>query len=560
VRGRASVAALAVLGGLGACRSEAPPSAGPPPERTADLVLEGGVILTLDERAPRVDAIAIKDGRILALGADVAGTIGPDTRRLTLDGGSCTPGLQDAHAHLPSLGRQLEEVDLRGASSIEEVVARLKQQAPATGWIVGRGWDQNLWPGQAMPTHGPLTEAFPDRPVWLRRVDGHAGWGNEAVLKAAGVDATTPDPEGGELLRDEQGLPTGVFVDTAMGAVPVPRPDDDEIRRSILAGQAHALERGLTGVHDMGVSESVDRIYRELAAGEGEERLRIRVTGYADVDWFEDGLAARTPDVPAPEDPYALVGVKAYADGALGSRGAALLAPYADRPDHRGKLIRSEAELERLAVDAMGRGWQLATHAIGDRGNRAVLDAYAAAFQRHRRRDHRFRVEHAQILDLADIPRFAELGVIASMQPTHATSDMAWVPARIGPDRVAGAYAWQRFLGTGAHVAFGSDFPVELADVTHGLYAAVTRQDPDGQPPGGWLPEQRVSLAQALRGFTVEAAYAGWREEHLGALRPGAQADVSCFVEDLEAATPATLRAATVRATIVRGRVEWERD
>lgn len=534
----------------------------PEPAEPADLVIVGGSIVTMDAKSPRVDAIAVRDGKVQAIGtaAEIEALAGSATRRIDLGGGVCTPGLQDAHAHLTGLGRNLEEVDLRGAKSVEEVIERIRDQAPPEGWITGRGWDQNLWPDTSMPSHEALTAAFPDRPVWLRRVDGHAGWGNLAAMQAAGVGPETPDPEGGELLRDEAGNPTGVLVDTAMGLVPVPAASPEALERWVLAGQAHVLARGITGVHDMGVSEPVDVIYRRLAASEDpKRRLRIRVTGYADADWFEKSLVGqRKPDAATPQSMYTLIGVKAYADGALGSRGAALISPYADRPGHSGKLIRQPDAMEKLATDAMGEDWQVATHAIGDRGNRVVLDAYERAFQRHRKRDHRFRVEHAQIVDVSDIPRFAKLSVIASMQPTHATSDMPWVPARVGEQRLAGAYAWRRFLKAGVHLAFGSDFPVEETDVTYGLYSATTRVDPEGKPEGGWLPDQKLTLDEAIRAFTSEAAFAARREDHLGRLRKEMQADLTCFADDIFQLAPPALRTATIRATIVGGEVMYE--
>lgn len=535
----------------------------PDPADAADLVIVGGSILTMDIANAKSEAVAIREGKVQRLGArkDIESLVGSNTKTIDLGGGTCTPGLHDAHAHLTGLGKNLEEVDLRGATSIEEAIERIREQAPKTGWITGRGWDQNLWPDKAMPTHHALTEAFPDRHVWLRRVDGHAGWANQKVIDAAGVTLETPDPEGGEFLRDEEGNATGVFVDTAMKSVPVPDASPEELERWVLGGQAHVLERGITGIHDMGVSKSVDEIYRRLAATkDGDARLKIRLIGYADVDWFEAELMGnKGPDEPGPEDLYALSGVKAYADGALGSRGAALIKPYSDRPGHRGKLIRSLEKMEKLSTEAMGQGWQVATHAIGDRGNRMVLDAYERAFQRHRKRDHRFRIEHAQIMDPADIARFADIGVIASMQPTHATSDMPWVPDRIGDERLPGAYAWQRFLKAGVHLAFGSDFPVERADITHGLYAAITRTDAEGKPEGGWLPDQTLSLDEAIRAFSAEAAYAARREAHFGKLARDMQADLTCFVDDIHGLSPAALRDAAIRATIVRGEVMYEK-
>jgi predicted amidohydrolase YtcJ len=524
-----------------------------PPSTKATLVIEGGVVWTGDAERPRADAIAIAGTTILAVGdaAAMRSLAAPDAAVLDLSGGMAVPGLCDAHAHLVGLGQSLEVVDLRGARSIDDVLARLRASAPKTGWVLGRGWDQNLWPDAAMPSHAPLTAAFPDRPVWLRRVDGHAGWANRALLEHAKIDRTTKSPDGGEILRDGDGNPTGVLVDAAMGLVVPPAASTADVRRWILAGAAHATERGLTGVHEMGIGPDTDAIYRELASA-GE--LRMRVHAYADEDWLVNGLGDREPDAVRPDAAYLLRGVKLYADGALGSRGAALLADYADRPGHRG-LMQHPVDTLRERVGACIRGgWQIATHAIGDAANRAVLDAYAGALANAPRQDRRLRIEHCQIVDLRDIARFAEIGVVASMQPTHATSDMAWVPARIGDTRLAGAYAWRRFLEAKVALAFGSDFPVERVDPIHGLFAAITRQDEHGQPPGGWLPDQKLTLSEALAAFTTGAAFAGHRDDHLGILRAGMQADITCFATPLDERDPAALRDAKIRATIVAGR------
>ncbi|HET6584397.1 MAG TPA: amidohydrolase [Nannocystaceae bacterium] len=536
---------------LGACASANNRSSRPAGARAATLVLTNGVVWTGDAKQPRAQAIAIAGDTIVALGddRDVRALAAADTPVLDLAGGMAVPGLVDAHAHLVGLGRSLEVVDLRGARSIDEVVARLLAGAPKTGWVLGRGWDQNLWPGAAMPTHAPLTAAFPDRPVWLRRVDGHAGWANRTVLELAKIDRATTAPAGGEILRDG-GEPTGVLVDAAMGLVSPPPATKADVRRWILAGAAHALARGLTGMHEMGIDADEDAIYRELASA-GE--LPLRVVAYASEGWLDAGFGERVRDEVRPDAHYLLRGVKLYADGALGSRGAALLADYADRAGHRGLMQQTPAELLARCEACVRGGWQIATHAIGDAANRAVLDAYASALQRVPVADARLRIEHCQILDLADIPRFAELGVVASMQPTHATSDMPWVPDRVGTTRLAGAYAWRRILAAGVPLAFGSDFPVEDVEPTHGLYSAITRRDPQGQPAGGWLPDQTLTLVEALAAFTRGAAFASHREDHLGMVRVGMKADLTCFATPLDEREPLAIRDAEIRATIVAG-------
>lgn len=525
-------------------------------ERRPQLVLRRAAI-----RAPGVPssttAIAIAEGTIVALGseADVAGWTSPSTRIVDLGGATVTAGLVDAHAHLVSLGRSLAIVDLRGATSIDEVVERLRKGAPAEGWVMGRSWDQNLWPGKQMPDHAPLTAAFPDRPVWLRRVDGHAGWGNAELLRVAGIDRDTASPEGGEILRDRDGNPTGVLVDAAMDRVPVPPVERGEVEASILRAQQHALARGLTGIHDMGIDADEDALYLHLQA---EGRLALRVTAYASESWLRGGLERRTPDVPEPQHRYALIGVKLYADGALGSRGAALLADYADRHGHRGLLQQSVEALTELVRSAAELGYQPAIHAIGDAANRAALDAIERGMSAAQRQALRPRVEHCQILAPEDIPRFAALGVIASMQPVHATSDMPWVPERLGAARTAGAYAWQSLIAAGARLCFGSDFPVEKVEPTLGLYAAITRQDLEGSPSGGWLPEQRVDLDRAIDGFTSGAAFAGHREASSGRIAVGMSADLTCFGEVLAQDDPRAIADAPVAMTIVAGDVAFE--
>lgn len=534
------------------------PSRSTPETTTASLIVRGGTILTMDPDAPKAEAIAVDGDRIVALGAprELDAWVGPDTDVIDLQGGLAVPGLVDAHAHLVGLGVSLETVDLRGAVSIDDVVERLKAGDRGGAWLTGRGWDQNLWPGAAMPTSKALDDAFPGRPVWLRRVDGHAGWASRAALEASGIGKDTTSPPGGEILRGKDRAPSGVLVDAAMGLMKLPAATEDDIRRYVAQAQSHALERGLTGVHDMGVGPDEDRVYRSLVQADAASPLLLRVTGYASESWFSAELTDTDPDVAEPGSRYALVGVKMYADGALGSRGAALLAPYSDRPDHTGLMQHTAAELESLSLAGARKGWQMATHAIGDAGNRAVLDAYAAAIpQWSGPPGARFRIEHCQIVAVEDIARFAALGIIASMQPTHATSDMPWVPARIGEARLPGAYAWRRFLDASVPLAFGSDFPVERVDVTHGLYAAITRQDAEGNPAGGWLPDQRLELSEAIAAFSSTAAYAARREDHLGRLKVGYQADITCFAEDLQSLAPKQIRDAKIAATVIGGRV-----
>ncbi len=499
-------------------------------------VLVADTIHTGDPAQPVAGALAwdTGDGRLLAVGAaDAVLQMYPQAPRIDAGSATVVPGLIDAHAHLMYLGYTLMQADLIGARSKEEVIDRLRIFAadlPPGAWLRGNGWDQNLWPDKAFPTAADLDAAFPDIPVWLDRVDGHAGWANSAALRvvaaAKGARALQGEwqPEGGRIVRDGKRQPTGVFVDGAMHLVTdaIPALDDAGRERALALALDKAVSNGLTGVHDMGVSREDLALMKRFAE---QGRLPLRIDAYADgngealQDLCNGGMYRHAGGR------LQMQGVKLFMDGALGSRGAAMLADYNDDPHNRGLLVTSPADFETAVRKADGCKVQVATHAIGDRGNRIALDTYEKVLGARKGEDHRWRIEHAQVVALDDIPRFAALGVIASMQPTHATSDMGWAEQRVGPERVKGAYAWQRYLHSGARLALGSDFPVEQVDPRLGLYAAVTRQDRDGQPPGGWQPEQRLSAAEALRGFTSDAAWAGHDEQQVGRLQRGLRAD-----------------------------------
>jgi predicted amidohydrolase YtcJ len=400
------------------------------------------------------------------------------------------------------------------------------------------------------PARAPLDAAAPANPVALRRIDGHALWVNGAALRAAGVTAATPDPDGGSIVRDARGEPTGVLVDNAMALVEdkIPAAAPEVIRRRVLLGARTAAAAGLTAVHDMGIDASMLAAYRQLAA---EGALPVRVRGMLDGDKL---MAGRHPD--RDEDGtalFVLAGVKLWADGALGSRGAALLEPYDDDPGNRGLVLTSRAEVERIARATLAGGWQLAVHAIGDRANREVLDAFAAAGVKPA---HRYRIEHAQVVAPEDLRRFGELGIVASMQATHATSDMPWAEARVGARRLQGAYAWRSMLMAGAPLVGGSDFPVEEVAPLLGLWAATTRQDAAGKPEGGWLPEQKLTLHEALHTYTVAPARAAFAEHRRGRLVPGFVADVTVFDREL---LVERLLATRVDMTLLGGRVVYER-
>jgi len=520
-------------------------------------------IRTMDPERPVARAMAYDaQGRILAVGTqeDLARRW-PRAKRLDFGDATLIPGLIDAHGHVSGQGALLTQANLVGTRSKEEIIERLREFGKTLGegeWLVGRGWDQNDWPEKEFPTAADLDGAFPDRPVWLYRIDGHAAWANSAAMRAVKRDLTGDwQPEGGRILRDAQGRPTGVFIDLAENLVEEVRPPLDEAgaERLLLAGMQEAVRHGLTGVHDAGVSLAELRLYQRLAdAG----RLPLRITAMADGDGATlDHLCASGP-VGHPSGRLRMRSVKLYADGALGSRGAALLEPYSDDHGNHGLLLTQPDELRRIVRKAKACGVQVATHAIGDRGNREVLDAYAEVLGEDAAGDHRWRIEHAQVLAPEDLPRLAELGVIASMQPTHATSDMPWAEDRVGPRRITGAYAWRRLRDSGARLALGSDFPVEAVDPRLGLYAAVTRADADGQPAGGWMPQEKLTAFEALRGFTLDAAYAGFAEDEVGSLEPGKRADFVVLADDPLAVAGAALRELRVLATYVDGRPVYE--
>jgi len=497
-------------------------------------LLVANAIHTGDPVQPTVGAIAwdADSGRVLDTGsADALLQLYPQAPRIDVGDATVVPGLIDAHAHLVYLGNILAQADLTGARSRAEIVQRLqqfeKQLAPGE-WLQGGGWDQNRWDNTDFPTAADLDAAFPERPVYLDRIDGHAGWVNTAALRIA-EKAGKPlsgdwQPDGGRIVRDAAGKPTGVLVDAASSLVSghIPAPDDATREKRLQAALQMAVSNGLTGVHDMGVSRGDLALMKRLA---DQGKLPLRIDAYADGNQgaLDDLCTGGLYDHPGGR--LQMRGVKLFMDGALGSRGAALLADYSDDPHNRGLLVTSPEDFEVAVRKADGCKVQVATHAIGDRGNRIALDTYEKVLGSHKDSDHRWRVEHAQVVSLQDIPRFAKLGVIASMQPTHATSDMGWAEQRVGAERIQGAYAWQRYLHSGARLALGSDFPVEKVDPRLGLYAAVTRQSRDGQPPGGWQPEQRLSAAEALRGFTSDAAWAGHDEAQVGTLQRGLRAD-----------------------------------
>ena len=518
----------------------------------ADLVLVGGDVRTMNVAAPRARAIAIRDGVIVAVGEEqeVQPWIGPATPTIVLHGKTVTPGLVDAHCHLYGLGTALDEIELRGTASEREVVELVRAARQRDGVISGRGWDQNRWPEQRFPTRASLDAALPDRVIVLERVDGHALWVSSKTLALAGITKDTPDPPGGKIVRDARGEPTGVFVDNAMALVraKLPQPDAAVIERRLRAAWAKAIAAGITGAHEMGITAEVVRAYEQLAAAH-ELPLRVYAFALGDPDHVD---ALGVPH--APVGRFALRGVKFFVDGALGSRGARLAADYDDDRGNRGLWVTEPAQLARAVAIAVKQRWQVAIHAIGDAGVAAVIDAYLP----HADKNLRLRIEHAQIVAPGDFDRIVAAHAIASMQPTHATSDMPWAEARVGGERITGAYAWRTMLDHGIWLAFGSDFPVEDVSPLAGIYAAVTRQDAAGNPPGGWHAEQRLTLDEAIAAFTSGAAVAEFAEARRGMIAPGRDADLTVF--DRALAPDRSLLETRVDATIVAGEIVYRRS
>ncbi|MFD2532632.1 amidohydrolase [Gracilimonas halophila] len=473
------------------------------------------------------ETMIIENGKIVDVGGSELSE-NPSGEIIDLEGKTVLPGLIDAHGHVMGLGYQELNVNLSGIETLEATLDTIKAYAeanPELEWIQGRGWNQTLWEENEFPTAADLDEVVDDRPVWLTRVDGHAAWANTKAMELAGISRETPDPQGGKVIRDRAGNATGVFIDAAENYINqiVPEPTEVEMELALEKALEQMARMGLTSVHDAGMGVETWNLYKDFAdAGKMTTRIyaMIRGTGSAFDELSENG-----PINSYANDRLALRSVKISADGALGSRGAAMKEPYSDDPGNRGLLFYDQEELNEMVMKSVGNGYQTNIHAIGDRANDVVLNAFENAKEEYGDQGLRHRVEHAQIVSLQDIPRFVELDLIASMQATHATSDKNMAEDRVGPDRIKGGYAWQKFLDQGTIIANGSDFPVEHSNPFYGLYSSVTRQDHEGNPPGGWYPEEALSREETLRSFTIDAAYAAHQEDILGTLEAGKWAD-----------------------------------
>lgn len=578
---RTSVLGLALCGlvacapapSLPASPAPAADTPGPAPAVVAaDMVLHGGRVFLADEANTVVQAVAVRDGRVVAAGSDaeVAPLVGERTQVVELAGRLVTPGFNDAHIHFASGGAALLAVNLIGTTSLAEIERRLAAGVAAAQpgeWVVGRGWDHTRLPREELgpdgwPRFEVLDRVAPANPVLLARVDGHVAWVNRRALEAAGIDARTRAPQGGEIERDARTrAPTGILKESAIGLVErrIPDPTPLQVTRGIRAALDLAARTGVTSVQTSASAADV-RAYRALA---DRDSLSVRVYAWHPLDravirdFRELGITA------GHGDDWVRVGMlKGYTDGTLGSRTAYMLEPFADDHSTHGLAQYTPAQLDSLVTAADAAGLQVILHAIGDAANRQALDAFERAARANGTSGRRHRVEHAQVLDRADIPRFASLGVIASMQPTHATSDMRWAETRIGRERAAeGAYVWRSLLDAGATVIFGTDFAVEPMAPVEGIYSAVTRQSREepGTPPGGWLPEQRLTREEAIRLYTAASAYGEWQEARKGTLRPGMLADLVVWDRDLLTVPEAEILQATPDLTVVDGRVVFRK-
>jgi len=527
--------------------------------RSTDLLLSNAIVLQGAGLEPVPgSAVLVSDGRIRFIGDESeARRLSSAAERVDLKGATVLPGLVDAHAHVSGLGMALEIVSLVDTTSYAEVLDRVKKRAATTPkgeWIAGRGWDQNDWASKDFPSASELDQVVGEHPVWLTRIDGHAALANSAAMRAAGITSSTPDPAGGKIVRDTRGQPTGVFVDAAKDLVErVIPPASREVqkRRLIRAAEAIAAQ-GLTGVHDAGADDLTISLMRELV-DQGKLPIRVYVM-LTDDDallskWFAAGPLVNYGGK------LTIRAVKLYADGALGSRGAALIEPYNDDPSNRGLLLTSVDHIRDVAARGRQSRFQVNTHAIGDRAVRNVLEAYESAAVNP---SDRFRIEHFQVAAPLDISRLAPRGIIASMQPTHATSDMYWAEKRVGPERIRGAYAWRTVLNRGGRLALGSDFPVEEVNPFFGIYAAVTREDQKGWPAGGWYPSERLTIQEAIRGFSADAAFAAFEEESRGTIDVGKAADFTIVDSNPITADPASLFKTKVVYTVVGGKIVYK--
>ncbi len=530
-----------------------------------DRILVNGVVHTMDEARPRAEAVAMTGGRITAVGstADVLALKGPQTEVIDLQRATVVPGLKESHGHFVGIGQARMVLNLVGTKSWDEVVARVAaavKQRPKGVWIVGRGWHEGKWETKPVgevrgfPRHDALSAVSPDNPVYLVRADGHAGFANAQAMALMKITKETKAPAGGDVIRDETGQPTGVFIDTAKRLIQPPDPTEADIREAIRLATEECLRKGITFLDDAGADLSTIAIYKELAA---KNQLGLRL--YAMIAGLDNLKKFGPPQPGGPDSFLSIRSAKLVIDGALGSRGAKLLEPYVDDPGNTGLWVTDPAVVREAALYGIEHGFQVNVHAIGDAGNRAVLDAFEAALKAHpEKRDVRFRDEHSQILDENDIPRFGQLGVIASIQGIHGTSDLPWASQRLGEARVLeGAYVWQKLKRSGAVLINGTDAPVEDVDPIKSYYASVTRQSEAGVPQGGYQPDQKLTRLEALKSYTKDAYWGSFAEANGGVIAPGKWADLTVLSLDILSVPDPEILKTRVLYTIVNGKVAY---
>jgi len=530
-----------------------------------DRVLVNGVVHTMDEARPRAEAVAITGGRVLAVGssAEVLALKGPRTEVIDLHGATVIPGLKESHGHFVGIGQARMVLNLVGTRSWDEVVARVASAVktrPKGAWIVGRGWHEGKWETKparevrGFPPHDALSAASPDHPVYLVRADGHAGFANAQAMALMKITKETKAPAGGDIIRDGNGQATGVFIDTAQRLIQPPGATEQDIREAIRLATEECLRKGITFFDDAGADLRTIALYQELAA---KNQLGLRL--YAMIRGLDNLKKFGAPQPGGPDSFLSIRSLKLSIDGALGSRGARLLEPYVDDPGNTGLWVTDPKIVREAALYGVEHGFQVNVHAIGDAGNRAVLDAFEAAFKAHpEKRDARFRDEHSQILDESDIPRFGKLGVIASIQGIHGSSDLPWASERLGAARVLeGAYVWQKLKKSGAVLINGTDAPVEDVDPIKSYYASVTRQSENGVPPGGYQPDQKLTRLEALESYTKDAYWASFAEANGGTIGAGKWADLTVLSRDILSVPDAEILKAQVLYTIVNGKIAY---
>lgn len=538
------------------------------PAVAPDRILVNAVVHTMDDARPRVEAVAMTGGRISAVGS-TAGMLalkGPQTEVIDLHGATVVPGLKESHGHFVGIGQARMTLNLVGTKSWDEVVARVAgavRGRPKGAWIVGRGWHEGKWETKparlvrGFPPHDALSAVSPDNPVYLVRADGHAGFANARAMALMKITKETKAPTGGDVIRDENGQATGVFIDTAKRLIQPPDPTEADIREAIRLATEECLQKGITFIDDAGADLGTIALYRELAS---KNQLGLRL--YAMVAGLDNLKKFGKPQPGGADSFLSIRSVKLVIDGALGSRGAKLLEPYVDDPGNTGLWVTDPAVVREGALYGIENGFQVNVHAIGDAGNRAVLDAFEAAFKAHpEKKDVRFRDEHSQILDENDIPRFGRLGVIASIQGIHGSSDLPWAAERLGQARVLeGAYVWQKLKKSGAVLINGTDAPVEDVDPIKSFYASVTRQSESGVPPGGYQPDQKLSRIEALRSYTKDAYWASFAEASGGTIAPGKWADLTVLSQDILTVPDVDLLKTKILYTIVNGQVAYRAE